>query len=173
MRKLGALVIALALPLVLSTSGCTGTKVGLVNPNRLFQESASGKAGIEHLKQMEGSLQEQLAAAQKLIEKKPGDENLRMQVQQEFASYQQIATDEQRKVVESINTQVKSTLEAVRVQKKLDAIFTSENALSFDEKIDVTNEVLTEMDRKPLTFSPVKIVPIEQALNNANKPVSK
>ena len=173
MRKLGALMIALALPFVLATSGCTGTKVGLVNPNRLFQESASGKAGIEHLKQMEGTLQEQLTAAQKLIEKKPGDENLRMQVQQEFASYQQLATNEQRKVVESINTQVKSTLEAVRIQKKLDAIFTSENALSFDDKIDVTNEVLTEMDRKPLTFSPVEIVPIEQALNNAKKPASK
>ena len=173
MRKLGALMLAVALPFVLSLSGCTGTKVGLVDPNRLFQESASGKAAIEHLKQMEGTLQDQLTAAQKLIEKKPGDEKLRIQVQQEFASYQQLASNEQRKVVESINTKVKSTLEVIRVQKKLDAIFASENALSFDEKIDVTNDVLTEMDRKPLTFAPVEIVPIEQALSDANKPANK
>ena len=166
-------MMAIALPFVLIASGCTGTKVGLVNPNRLFQESASGKAGIEHLKEMENTLQEQLTTAQKLIEKKPGDEKLRMQVQQEFASYQQLATSEQRKVVESINTQVKSTLETIRIQKKLDAIFTSENALSFDEKIDVTNDVLTEMDRKPLSFQPVKITPIEQALSDTGKPASK
>ena len=173
MRRLG--VIVLALLFTATTAGCTvgGSSVALVNPSRLFQDSASGKAGIAHLKNMENSMQEQLQAAQKLIEKRPGDENLRMLVQQEFASYQQLVNSEQQKVVDGLNTQIKMSLDNVRAQKKLGAIFSSETALSYDAKLDVTDDVLAEMDRTPLEFAPATITPIEDVIKQAQNNTTK
>jgi len=173
MRKLGALILALTLSI--AVSGCTAgsNNIALVNPSRLFQDSASGKAGIEHLKKMEAAMQEQLQTAQKLIEKRPGDENLRVRVQQEFAGYQQLVNTEQQKVVENINNQIKASLETVRNQKKLNAIFSSETALSFDAKIDVTNDVLAEMNRTPLSFPPAVITPIENAVKQEKEAPAK
>ncbi len=169
MRKICSLLIALAL--VLAIGGCTGTQIALVNPGRLFQDSESGKAGIRHLKELEATMQQQFTSAQKMIEKKPGDEALRVKIQREFSAYQQIVNSEQQKVVESINNQIKASLETVRTQKKLDVIFSTENALDFNGKMDVTDAVLSEMNRSPLTFAPTTITPIEDALKkNAAQP---
>ena len=164
MRKLGVLILALMFSA--SLAGCTAGKssIALVNPSRLIQDSASGKAGIEHLKKMEATMQEQLQAAQKMIEKSPGDEALRVRIQQEFAGYQQLMSTEQQKVVDGINNQIKASLETVRAQKKLEVIFSSETVQSFDAKIDVTSEVLAEMNRTPLNFPPASITPIESAV---------
>ncbi|MEG2005516.1 MAG: OmpH family outer membrane protein, partial [Bilophila sp.] len=65
--------LALTLILAFSVAGCTGSKVAVVDPARLFQESTPGKAGIEHLKQIETAMQAQLEVAQGLIEKAPND----------------------------------------------------------------------------------------------------
>ena len=72
MRTISA--IALCLMLVFATTGCAASKIAVVDPARLFQESEPGKAGIEHLKQLEAAMQEQLKTAQGMIEKAPNDE---------------------------------------------------------------------------------------------------
>ena len=56
MRTISA--IALCLMLVFATTGCAASKIAVVDPARLFQESEPGKAGIEHLKQLEAAMQE-------------------------------------------------------------------------------------------------------------------
>jgi len=168
MRILG--FIALAMTLAMPLSGCiSGTNVAVVNPNRLFQESISGKAGMSYLKNIETTMQEQLQAAQKIIEQKPGDENLRVRIQQEFAGYQQLMSNEQQKTVEGINQQILTSIESVRQTKKIDAIFYSENVPSFDGKLDVTSDVLAEMNRTPLEFVPAPITPIENVLKDVKK----
>ena len=55
MRTISA--IALCLMLVFATTGCAASKIAVVDPARLFQESEPGKAGIEHLKQIEAAMQ--------------------------------------------------------------------------------------------------------------------
>lgn len=64
MRTISA--IALCLMLVFATTGCAASKIAVVDPARLFQESEPGKAGIEHLKQLEAAMQEQLKTAQEI-----------------------------------------------------------------------------------------------------------
>ena len=66
MRTISA--IALCLMLVFATTGCAASKIAVVDPARLFQESEPGKAGIEHLKQLEAAMQEQLKTAQGMID---------------------------------------------------------------------------------------------------------
>ncbi len=155
MRRLGALVVAVVC--FFSLTGCTSTQVAVVTPARLFQESESGKAGIEHLKQIETTIQEQLEIAQGLIAKAPNDEALRAKFQKVFLGYQQVINAEQQKVVESVNTLMQNALDKYRVQKGYAVIMSAESLLSYDPKIDVTNEILAAMNESKVTFEPVKL----------------
>ena len=127
---------------------------------RLFQESEPGKAGIEHLKQLEAAMQEQLKTAQGMIEKAPNDEALRARFQKTFVGYQQIVNAEQQKVVQQINGLMQKTLEDFRTKNGYSVIMNAEGLLAFDPKSDVTKDVIAEMDKTKVTFAPVKREPI-------------
>ena len=159
MRIISAL--ALCLTLVFAATGCvSNTKIAVVDPARLFQESEPGKAGIAHLKELEGAMQEQLKTAQALLEKSPNDEALRARFQQTFVGYQQLVNAEQQKVVQKINEIMQKTLADYRTKKSYTVIMNTEGLLSFDPKSDVTSEVIAEMNQNKVTFEPVKLTPI-------------
>ena len=161
MRTISA--IALCLMLVFATTGCAASKIAVVDPARLFQESEPGKAGIEHLKQLEAAMQEQLKTAQGMIEKAPNDEALRARFQKTFVGYQQIVNAEQQKVVQQINGLMQKTLEDFRTKNGYSVIMNAEGLLAFDPKSDVTKDVIAEMDKTKVTFAPVKLEPITAA----------
>ena len=164
--------IALSLVLLVAVSGCTPSKIAVVNPTRLFQESEPGKAGIEHLKQLEAAMQEQLQVAQGMIQKSPNDEALRSRFQKTFVGYQQLVNAEQQKVVEQINGLMQKTLEAYRTKKGYSVIVNSDGLLAFDPKSDVTTEVISEMNQNKIAFEPVKLDPLK-ADEAAGKDASK
>lgn len=140
---------------------------------RLFQESEPGKAGIEHLKQLEAAMQEQLKTAQGMIEKAPNDEALRARFQKTFVGYQQIVNAEQQKVVQQINGLMQKTLEDFRTKNGYSVIMNAEGLLAFDPKSDVTKDVIAEMDKTKVTFAPVKLEPITAAPKADDKAAPK
>ena len=152
MRTISA--IALCLMLVFATTGCAASKIAVVDPARLFQESEPGKAGIEHLKQLEAAMQEQLKTAQGMIEKAPNDEALRARFQKTFVGYQQIVNAEQQKVVQQINGLMQKTLEDFRTKNGYSVIMNAEGLLAFDPKSDVTKDVIAEMDKTKVPSRP-------------------
>ena len=164
MRTISA--IALCLMLVFATTGCAASKIAVVDPARLFQESEPGKAGIEHLKQLEAAMQEQLKTAQGMIEKAPNDEALRARFQKTFVGYQQ-------KVVQQINGLMQKTLEDFRTKNGYSVIMNAEGLLAFDPKSDVTKDVIAEMDKTKVTFAPVKLEPITAAPKADDKAAPK
>lgn len=157
--------------LVCALTACTGAKVGVVNPSRLFQDSESGKAGIAHLKKIETDMQAQLTTAQELLKKSPDDEALRSRFQQVFAGYQQLISAEQQKVVESINNQIQAALERCRARKKMTAILNGESALAYAPEADVTDAVLAEMNSEPLRFAPIELEELSASAVEASVPV--
>lgn len=171
MRRLGALAVTIMF--FFSLTGCTSTRVAVVTPARLFQESESGKAGMEHLKQIETTIQEQLEVAQGLIAKAPDDEALRARFQKVFLGYQQVINAEQQKVVESINKLMQSSLDKYRVQKGYAVIMSADGLLSYDPKIDVTNEILAEMNRNKVAFEPVKLEEFAPAASSGKPRAAK
>ncbi len=146
---------ALCVALLCGSAACTGTKIGVVNPARLFQDSEPGKAGIAHLKRIETDIQARLATAQELLQKSPDDEALRARFQQVFAGYQQLIAAEQQKVVQSVNARVQTALENYRSEKGLTAILNRDGVLAHAPAADVTEAVLGKMNGEPLTFEPV------------------
>lgn len=154
MRKISAL--ALTAVFVFALAGCTGgDPVGVVDTSRLFQESDSGKAGLAHLQAMEVAMQEQLMAAQALMEKSPNDEALRAHFQKEFGGYQALVQGEQQKVVETINAQITEAIEKARKKGKFSVILPTESVLAFDPKADLTEDMIKLLNKAPASFEPV------------------
>ncbi len=149
-------------------SGFTGATIAVVDPSKLYQESASGKAGLAHLQQMETDIQEQFTKAQTLLEKMNEDEGIRLALQETFGQYQQIVTEQQQKMMDVINTQIEEAIQLVRKEKKYTAVISTEGLLAFDEQADITKDVIAVMDKKPVTFEKVTIPALE-----APKPAEK
>ena len=145
MRTISA--IALCLMLVFATTGCAASKIAVVDPARLFQESEPGKAG--------------------------NDEALRARFQKTFVGYQQIVNAEQQKVVQQINGLMQKTLEDFRTKNGYSVIMNAEGLLAFDPKSDVTKDVIAEMDKTKVTFAPVKLEPITAAPKADDKAAPK
>ena len=115
MRTISA--IALCLMLVFATTGCAASKIAVVDPARLFQESEPGKAGIEHLKQLEAAMQEQLKTAQGMIEKASQRRSPPRQFPEDLCWFtSSIVNAEQQKVVQQINGLMQKTLEDFRTK---------------------------------------------------------
>lgn len=159
MRIFRILAVVMALT---GLMGCVASSnVAVVNPTRLFQDSESGKAGIEHLKGMEAAMQEQLVTAQGALEQSPNDEGLRARFQQIFVGYQQLVSTEQQKVVEGVNSQIQKVLDAYRAQKRMVVIMNSESVLTYAPNADVTNDIIAEMNKTPVAFTPVSLPPLD------------
>lgn len=141
--------------LVLVEGGCVTTKIGVVDPVRLFQDSEPGKIGMNHLKTIEDSMQSQIDLAQGLMEKSPKNEDLRIRFQKVFMDYQQTINIEQQKVVEVVNTLIQKTLDDYRVEKGYNMLMSKDSLLSYSTKDDVTDDIITILNRSTVTFEPV------------------
>lgn len=149
--------LVLALVLMFPLTACTAGKVAVVDPSRLFQDSEPGKAGLEHLKQIETAMQSQLHVAQGLMAKSPNDEAMRSRFQKTFLDYQQLVNTEQQKVVERINDLMQKTLDEYRLHKGYSVILSSEGLLSYDPKSDVTSEIIAVMNQTSVHFEPITL----------------
>ena len=94
-----------------STIGCTTAKIGVVDPIRLFQESIPGKAGMEHLKSIEETMQTQIEQAQGMLDTSSNNQRMQDRFQKIFMEYQQIINREQQKVIEFFNNLIQKTLD--------------------------------------------------------------
>lgn len=150
-------LLALSLILSFALVGCQATKVGVLDTVKIFQDSDAGKAGIAHLQTIEADMQEQLKKVEGLIAKAPKDEAMRTRMQKTFADYQQTLQAEQEKVMKEVNALVESTLEAYRAKNKITAVFSADSLIVYDPKINITPEVIADMNKTSISFPVVKL----------------
>lgn len=149
------LFILLFCTLIFFSGCCVTSKIGVIDPIRLFQESEPGKIGMNHLKTIEDAMQSQIDLAQGILEKFPKNENIRVRFQNIFMEYQQKLNTEQQKVVEVMNSLIQKTLDEYRVKNGYNVIITKDSLLSYDSSSDITNDIINILNHTPLTFEPV------------------
>ena len=145
-----------------------GAKVAYINPQRIFQESAEGKAslarvqGLINRKQTEGQdRQKKLAADQQKLQTSGGvmNEAARAQLEKDIEKqqvdgqrFQQDAQAEinelQQEVQNDFIKKVSPIIEAVAKEKGLQFVFDLNNAglAYFDPALDLSTEVIKKLD---------------------------
>ncbi len=156
--RVSAFRLFLLLLALFALAACSG-KVAVLNTEKVFQESNAGKAGLAYLDDLSKELQGQLIASQQKAEagknKKAAQDDLQVQVrdaQQRFGA-------EQQQVMNKVSELYQNAMESVRAKGRYDVILSSDVAVSSSPRVDVTKHVIDEMNRTPVTFTPLAAQP--------------
>lgn len=146
---------------ILLLSGCISSEsstpaVGVVDIARVFRDSEPGKTGVKFLEGLHEKMQGDLNAIEKDLQKKPGDQAMQQKLQETYMAFQQRMGAEQQNVVTLLNDAAQRAMDAARAQKKLSMIIGGEAALSFDKSVDVTADVIAELNKQTVEFKPVQ-----------------
>ena len=155
MRILALLSVMLLAGVLLT--GCIQSEpaaptVGVVDTARVFRDSDAGKGGVKFLEGLHEKMQGELNAIQDTLQKNPNDMAAQAKLQETYMSLQQRMGAEQQNVITLLNDAAQRAMDTYRTQKKLLIVLGSEAALSFDKAVDITAEVIAEMNKQKLEF---------------------
>lgn len=155
MRVFSAIASVLALcGLLAACDTGTSEKIGVVDMNRLMRESVPGKAGLKYIEAQQAELQAKLDAVQDRLEKNPGDEGAAQELQKLYAESQQRIQSEGQNVVTKLLDAIQKSLDVWRAQHGYAMLIRLEALDSFDAALDVTNAIMSDIDKLKLDFNP-------------------
>lgn len=130
-------------------------KIAVVDMARLLRDSVPGKDGVKFIEGLQSKMQTDLDAIQDKIEKNPQDEAAMRDLQRVYATSQQRMQAEGQNVVNILMDTVQRVLNAYRASKDYDVIIGADATATFNPAIDVTNEVMAEVDKQKIEFKPL------------------
>lgn len=133
----------------------SGPSIAVVDLVRVMRDSEAGKAGIKYLEDMRAGIQKQLDDIQAKLEKDPENEQLQRQLQTVYMSAEQQMGEEQQNVLFQLQNVTKRVMDEFRKAKGYDVLLSAETLSSYDEKLDVTNDLLVEMNKQKVNFAPL------------------
>lgn len=129
--------------------------IGVVDTARIFRDSDAGKAGVKFLEGMQAKMQAELTAIQEILQKNPEDQAAQQKLQETYMGFQQRMGAEQQNVVTLLNDATQRVLDSYRQQKKLTVILAQESTLSVDKNVDVTADVIAELNKQKVEFKAI------------------
>lgn len=181
MKKIFLSGAAIAAMLMLLT-GCYEEKqeqkpapqFGVVQINKLYQDSRIGKAGFERLSGLEGKAQGILKDAVASLEKSRADNKdvdvsrVERELQERVAYMQEVIRQDQEHVGNVIQTVMKNVLDKYSKDHGLFGIFSAENMLSASPEVDVTDQIMKLLDQVEPAFGDVPSLDLPKLPEPAN-----
>lgn len=150
---------ALMLGLLL-VAGCDGQQnaksVAIVNISQVFQESKAAKAGMKYLEDIGDEMQKEFLKLQQDMEKDPNNAEKQKVFNESLTAFQGRLNAEQQQVLTKINDAFQEIIDAYREKHKIAVILRSDQVVSMDPAYDVTTEIVNEMNKLELTFTPIE-----------------
>ncbi len=131
--------------------GCNASKTAVINTNLAFQSSAASQAGLEHLNKMGEALQANLDQAEKDLQASKDKKN-KAEFQAMVAAAQQQISAEQQSVIAKVGAHLRQSMDDYRKKNGISMIIDAAAAVSYDPKSDVTEAIISEMNKTPITF---------------------
>ena len=150
------------------TAGASGS-VALIDQNRLYMESQTGKKGMEMLQGMSGDMQSQLQSMQEEMSKEGTEQEKQersRRFQQTLSAAQAKMGAEQTRIVGILQENVTAVLDEFRKERGIAVVLPVENALSYDKSLDITDDVIAALDKRSIDLSK----PAEQGATPAGEP---
>ncbi len=129
--------------------------IGIVDTARIFRESEPAKAGIKFLESVQSEMQDKLTVIQEEIQKDPTNTALQQEVQTMYAEFQQRIGAEEQNVVNLLQDALQRSVDSHRVSKKLTLVVGSEVALAYDKSVDITDDIIAEMNKQSIEFKTI------------------
>lgn len=152
---LPVLVLSLLLGACQNPFSGSSPKVGVVDLSRLVTDSNPGKAARTFLENMQKDFNDRLTSLSKQAQDNQKDEKAAQQLQSTYMNLQQRMQAEEQNVNNALLEHVLSVIKKYREQNGLTVILRSEAALDYDKSLDVTEQLLAEVNKQNIEFKPV------------------
>ncbi len=130
-------------------------KLAVVDMAHIMRDSEPGKAGVKFLESLQSGMQDKLNAIQARLEKDPQDKAAQKELQGVYMASQQRMQAEQQNVVNLLYDTIQRVLNTYRAQQGYDIILSAEVAAAFNSKVDVTADVIAEVNKQKIDFKPL------------------
>lgn len=149
------LILALFLVACDKQQASADVKIGVVDMTRIMRECEPGKKGIKYLEEQQKVLQEKLNAAQAKLQGHEKDEVLTKELQSVYMDVQQRIQGEQQNVVNVLYDIIQRVMRSYRKEKGYLLLISTEAVMDYDASIDVTSEVIGEVNKESVEFKPL------------------
>ena len=154
-RRLLVLPI-LALCLVLGACNDEGKKdIAVVDVARIARDSEPGKALNAFLESIQSDFNQRLVAQQEVYQQNPEDAAARQTLETMFVSMQQRLQTEEQNATNILLERILQTINTFREGRGYSAILRNDVVLSHDSAVDVTDQVLVEVNKLVIEYRPV------------------
>lgn len=156
MRRFLILLLGGVFCFMLSACNDAGApKIGVMDMNKLLRDSAPGKAGIQYIEQQQAGLQKRMEEIQDRLEKNPKDEAAQQELQKLFITAQQQVQGDGQAVVGALLEAIQKVADQFRKQHGYLAIVRVEALDSYDPSLDITDDMMKEVDKLNLDFKSI------------------
>ena len=131
------------------------TAVAVIDLTRAMRDSEAGKAGVKFLEERQDGMEQKIKALQEKLQKDPKDEAAQKEFQTAYMQVSQQIQAEQQNVVNLLLDTIQRVTNSYREQKGYRIILNSDMAASFDAGIDVTDDIIAEVNRQKVDFKPL------------------
>lgn len=170
MKRITTLLTATLLGLLL-LAGCNqqpGITVGVVDEAAAFQKNQAAAKAMEYLQNLGGPLQQKAEAAYKTMQEDQNEENVAA-YKAAMAELQQVMNGEQQRIVALIDAKFNEILENYRKEKGLTMILSKESVISFDNTVEITDDIVAAMDALELDFKAPAAEPAAEPTTETNE----
>ncbi|MFV0422828.1 OmpH family outer membrane protein [Oleidesulfovibrio sp.] len=157
MRKHVVLVIV-TLIVAAMLSGCnqaakTSPSVGVVDMTRVYEESTAAKAGQQYLETLAEEARKEFEGMQADLKGAEGNEEATQKVSEAVNDLRNRINAAQQRVMVALDDGLKGVLQAYRTSKGFDVLIHKESAISYSQSIDVTDDIIAELNKVTLDFN--------------------
>ena len=146
----------LAFVLLAAPAEALATRTGIVDVEKVLNDSAAAKAANEHLAKVQAVLQKGFNDLEKRVEKSKKEERER-----ELEAGRRVLERQMQIELQAARAVVSQhMLEAVKQWRKAKGgvVFAKAQVLDYSPKLDITETVIKSMDKKPVKFNALPVV---------------
>lgn len=146
---------------LLVVPGCDRNKttVGVIDTQSVLKNSSYAITLFGHFEGVKRELQNRLNEYQQTLASYPDQVQAQTALNMWRNSLQEILVKEQQSTLDLFNKTLRSAAAFVREEKSLEAIWEKEKILDYGKAQDITQEIITLVDRQALSLPPLPILP--------------
>lgn len=136
-----------------SDNKAKGTVVAVVNQEIVYRESQAAKAAVAHLDSVSDTLRAEVTQLQAAVQNYKDAAKGQSELEASLAEMQQRFAAEQQQVTVKVTALFDKAQETCRQAAGATVIISSDLVLSYDKSVDLTDKILEEMNKTPMTFT--------------------
>lgn len=147
-----SLCLILGCTMMLAACNLQGPSIGILDEATAFRDNNAAKAAMEYLQAKGAPLQEKAEQAYKVLEGEENEKNANA-YREAMGELKTVMGAEQQRIVAMLSEEFNKTIEEYRKSKGLVMVVNKNSVLSFDESVDVTQDIIAEMNKLDLDFA--------------------